>query len=361
MSDKPDRPAEPNGKTDSPYRDGGEAYRAVHNVSRVQTALPSDHCDAPRARAPRSGGPLTRTADRIVGHGSRLRQALTQATDGRTYRRFMRDLLMRGRSMQVDEFGFDPVAAEAMRPVFEFLYHNYWRVETRGLANVPDRGRTMIVCNHGGILPLDAAMLMYALRFEHPAHRPSRPLIDDPTYYLPYVGVAVGRAGGVRASPENARRLLQREELVIAFPEGTLGSAKTYKNRYKLQRFGRGGFVKLALRTRTPIIPAAVVGAEDVHPILKTMSWPKKALGFPFFPVTPLFPWLGPLGLLPLPSKWYILFGTPFEPSRDHAVEDAEDSVLVNRISEQIRGAVQKLLDEGLNLRQQQQVNRREA
>jgi 1-acyl-sn-glycerol-3-phosphate acyltransferase len=161
----------------------------------------------------------------------------------------------------------------------------------------------------------------------------------------------MNRIGGVRADPENAARLLLNDELVAVFPEGEKGMGKLWKDRYRLQRFGRGGFVKLALRTAAPIIPVAVVGAEEAAPMLGKVTWFAKNIGIPWIPVTPTFPWLGPAGLLPLPSKWYVAFGEPIDLGRSHTPAAAEDRLLVNRLADQIRTRIQTMIDELLGRR----------
>jgi 1-acyl-sn-glycerol-3-phosphate acyltransferase len=163
--------------------------------------------------------------------------------------------------------------------------------------------------------------------------------------------VFLNRIGCVRACQENAERLLQQDRVVAVFPEGIQGIGKLYQNRYQLQRFGRGGFIKLALKNRTPIIPTAVVGAEEIHPMLTKVTWLAKYLGIPFVPVTPTFPWLGPLGLVPLPSKWIIRFGEPIDLSADHEPEAHQDRLLVSRLTEQVRSRIQGMVDEILAAR----------
>ncbi|HWO25078.1 MAG TPA: lysophospholipid acyltransferase family protein, partial [Kofleriaceae bacterium] len=241
-----------------------------------------------------------------------------------------RSLAMWGRSDVVDDFGRDPRAGARWEWLFEFLYSKWFRVEALGLANIPDKGRALLVANHAGTLPYDSAMVMHAVRRDHPARRDVRPLVEDTVFHLPFLGPVMNRIGGVRADPENAERLLQKDELVAVFPEGEKGMGKLWRDRYRLQRFGRGGFVKLALRTNAPIIPVAVVGAEEAAPMLGKVTWFAKNIGIPWIPVTPTFPWLGPAGLLPLPSKWFVQFGAPIDLGRAHGPAAAEDRLLVN-------------------------------
>lgn len=248
----------------------------------------------------------------------------------------------------VDDFGRDKALEERFRPAMEFLYRRYFRVQTRGIENVPARGRALLVANHSGALPWDAAMLKAAIAFDHPARRDVRPLLEDFVFHLPFLGVFVNRLGFVRACQENGERLLADNELVAVFPEGMKGLGKLYRHRYELQRFGRGGFVKLALRTGTPIVPVAIVGAEETHPTLAKLSLPLPAL--PYLPVTPTFPLMGPLGLLPLPARWRVVFGEPIDLGR-HGPAAADDRVLVNRIAEQVRATIQGMVDRALEER----------
>lgn len=248
----------------------------------------------------------------------------------------------------VDDFGRDAALEARLRPAMEFLYRRYFRVQTRGLEHVPERGRALLVCNHAGALPYDAAMVKAAVTFDHPARRDVRPLLEDFVFHMPYLGVLVNRLGFVRACQENGERLLAQNELVAVFPEGVKGLGKLYRHRYELQRFGRGGFVKLCLRTGTPIIPVAIVGAEETHPTLAKLSLPLHAM--PYLPVTPTFPLLGPLGLVPLPARWWIVFGEPIDLGR-HGPTAADDRILVNRISEQVRATIQGMVDRVLEER----------
>jgi 1-acyl-sn-glycerol-3-phosphate acyltransferase len=252
-------------------------------------------------------------------------------------------------SERVDEFGLDLEFEKMVEPLFVFLYRQWWRVDERNIDKVPAAGPALLVANHGGaIFPYDAAMLKVALRLEHPKARELRPLVDDFVFHAPFLASLMTRVGGVRACPENAERLLRRGELLGVFPEGVRGMKKRFGERYRLQRFGRGGFVTLALRTGAPIVPVAIVGAEEIHPLLGTWQWPAKLLGLPYFPLTPTFPWLGLLGLLPLPSKWLISFGDPIRLAGRYSAQDASDPVLADAITEEVRETIQTMLDETL-------------
>jgi 1-acyl-sn-glycerol-3-phosphate acyltransferase len=255
---------------------------------------------------------------------------------------------MRNRSEEVDEFGLDPKYEARYKPFFDFLYKHYFRVDTKGTENIPDQGRCLVVSNHsGGALPYDGIMLRTTVRREHPKKRELRWLAEDFIYYLPFVGAVMNRLGAVRACQENAERLLNHEQLVAVFPEGAKGTGKLYRERYKLQRFGRGGFIRLSLRTRTPLIPCAIIGAEEANPMLYRVEYMTKALGIPYLPITPTFPALGPLGLLPAPTKWKIRFGEPIR-FDEYGPEAADDEILVGRLSERVRGIVQGLIDKAL-------------
>jgi 1-acyl-sn-glycerol-3-phosphate acyltransferase len=258
---------------------------------------------------------------------------------------------MRERSGEVDDFGFDPETVRSARPLLDFLRRRWWRVEVLGLEHVPDDRAVLFVANHSGLLPWDGLLLSDTIAAEHGEVRRPRFLIADWLITLPFVQPALARLGGVRACRENAERLLEAGLSVIAFPEGVKGAAKTFRDRYRLQRFGRGGAVRLALAAGVPIVPVAIVGAEEAHPILFKVETPARALGLPFLPVTPTFPWLGPFGALPLPAKWVISFGEPLAEAKRGA-EAASEDLLVARLTEELRGEVQRLVKEALRVRQ---------
>jgi 1-acyl-sn-glycerol-3-phosphate acyltransferase len=257
---------------------------------------------------------------------------------------------LRNRAEEVDEFGYDPVYEVKLLPIFDFLYDKYFRVEVHGIDNIPRDGRCLLVANHSGTLPLDGMMLRLAVRREHPAHREVRWLAEDVIFHFPFLGSFTNRMGAVRACQENAERLLEHEALVAVFPEGLKGIGKLFRDRYRLQRFGRGGFVKLGLRTSTPVVPVAIVGGEETNPMLTRVEYLTRALGIPYVPVTPTFPLLGPLGLLPAPTKWKIYFGEPIALD-GYGPESVEDEILVGRLTEQIRAEIQQKLDTAVRAR----------
>ncbi len=245
---------------------------------------------------------------------------------------------------RTDEFGLDTEIETSCRPIFEAIYTRWFRVEARGLEHIPRNGPALLVCNHGGALPWDALMVKTAAQRSQ-AGRRVRPLIEDFIFHFPFMGPFLNRCGAVRACQDNARRLLDQGALLAVFPEGLLGLGKPYRHRYHLLRFGRGGFVKLALRSGVPIVPVSIVGSEDAHPILANLSFLAIHLGLPYLPITPTFPLLGPLGLLPLPAKWIIELGEPIDLS-DYGPEAATDRVLVRRLSDEVRSRIQSRVNE---------------
>ncbi len=254
-------------------------------------------------------------------------------------------LLTSRRDRVIDDFGFDQKFLEPLEPLAKWFHDNYFRVESQGLEHVPATGRALLVANHSGTLPYDGAMVVAAVRFQHQAQRRVRVLVEDFIYHLPFIGMFMSRVGAVRACQENALRLLENDEVTLVFPEGVKGIGKLYSKRYKLQRFGRGGAVKLAASARAPMVPVAIVGAEESMPLLSKVSWLAKPLGLPYIPVTPTLPWLGPLGLIPFPTKWTIDFGPPIDVTSYAPDELLRDRVALNRVNEELRAAVQSLID----------------
>jgi 1-acyl-sn-glycerol-3-phosphate acyltransferase len=245
---------------------------------------------------------------------------------------------------EVDEFGYDAeltdtVLLELLRP----LYHRWFRAEALELKQVPRDGGALIVANHAGTLPVDALMLQVALHDE--AGRALRLLGADLVYQLPMLSHLARKTGHTLACPEDADRLLRQGELVGVFPEGFKGVGKPFSERYKLQRFGRGGFVAAAIRAGVPIVPTAIVGSEEIYPKIGDLPALARLLGLPYLPITPFFPLLGPLGLVPLPSKWLIEFGEPIR-TDDYDPAAADDPMLVFNLTDQIREVIQQLLDQ---------------
>jgi 1-acyl-sn-glycerol-3-phosphate acyltransferase len=245
---------------------------------------------------------------------------------------------------EVDDFGFDPELTERVfLPVVRALYRHYFRAEWLGLENVPSRGSALLVANHAGTVPLDAVVMKFGILGEHSAHRHVRLLAADLAFRMPVVGPMARKLGSTLACDEDARRLLRSGELVGVFPEGYKGVGKGWKNRYRLQRFGRGGFVEIALREQAPIVPVAIVGSEEVYPMIADARPLARLAGFPYFPITPFFPWLGPLGAIPLPSKWLVEFGEPIE-TEPFGPDAWQDPMLLFELTDRIRDIVQQML-----------------
>ena len=252
---------------------------------------------------------------------------------------------------ETDEWGLDPEFVDLVKPIFGFLYKYYFRVETTGLHNLPGEGCGLLVANHSGQIPLDATMIGYAVMTDHPSNRMPRALYANWFTRLPFFSSVLVKLGQALANEENGIRLLEQGELVQVFPEGIKGISKLYKDRYKLARFGRGGFVRMALKTGAPIIPISVVGAEETYITLRQARFITNLIGFPFFPISLRWPWLGPLGLVPLPTKWYLDFGSPIRLD-DYPSGSAEDLMLISQLSNQVRNQIQKMIYDRLATRQ---------
>jgi 1-acyl-sn-glycerol-3-phosphate acyltransferase len=244
----------------------------------------------------------------------------------------------------VDDFGFDQDFTEnAYLPLLRPLYKSWFRVEVRGIENIPSVGGALIVANHSGTIALDSLMTQVAVHDEHPAHRFLRMLGADLVFRTPVVGAVARKSGATLAANPDAERLLASGELAGVWPEGFKGVGKPFSERYKLQRFGRGGFVAAALRTKAPIVPCSIVGAEEIYPILGNLKTVARLIGAPYIPVTPTFPLLGPLGLIPLPSKWIIEFGAPVE-TAVLGPQAADDPMVVFDLTDRVRETIQQTL-----------------
>lgn len=251
---------------------------------------------------------------------------------------------------ETDEWGMDQEFIDAIRPLFDFMYNRYWRVSMTGLENISDDGRALLVSNHSGQLPFDGAMIGIGILQSHPASRMMRALYANWFPTLPFVSDILTKTGQVMANDENAERLLTQDHLVAVFPEGYKGVGKLYKDRYHLARFGRGGFVRVALKTKAPLIPVAVVGAEETYISLHKSQTMAKLIGFPYFPISPTWPWLGPLGLIPLPTKWYIDIGEPIR--TDEFPEGSENNLmLISQLTDRVRDTVQNMINDRLRQR----------
>jgi 1-acyl-sn-glycerol-3-phosphate acyltransferase len=345
------KPSAPAKKKPRPTRPAGQADAPADQ------AVPPDAGQTPGPTAStRPTGPTGPTPDDVrqhpttgipVGDWLAAAQGAAQEIFGADWERRLAELLafVRRRlegDYEVDDYGFDRELTErffmaALRPIAE----KWFRLEVRGLENIPAEGGALVVSNHSGTVPVDGLMTMLTVH-DH-AGRFLRPLGADLVFKLPLVSSLARKGGATLACTEDAERMLSGGELVGVWPEGFKGIGKPFSERYKLQRFGRGGFVSAALRTGVPIIPLSVVGAEEIYPLVGNVPSLARLLGVPYIPITPFFPWLGPLGMVPLPSKWILEFG---EPIRTDAYEpgEAEDPMLVFNVTDQVRETIQHTL-----------------
>ena len=281
---------------------------------------------------------MSRALERRPSWGRRLAERLVPNHVRGKMNRIRADLGELG----VDPFGFDPEVTKFAATPLEKLYRNYFRVLTDGLQNVPE-GRCLLISNHSGQLPFDAMMIGTALILDRDPPRMVRSMVEKWIPRLPYVSVFMARVGQIVGTPDNCRRLLSRGEAILVFPEGARGISKTFDKRYQLERFGHG-FMRLALETNTPIVPIAVVGAEEQAPALYNIKSIARLLNMPAFPVTPTFPLLGPAGLLPLPTRYRIYFGEPLTFDGD----GDEDDEIIEGFVQQVRAAIDGLIARGL-------------
>jgi 1-acyl-sn-glycerol-3-phosphate acyltransferase len=235
-----------------------------------------------------------------------------------------------------DAYGMSPFWMRRVLMPFALLYRYYFRVEVAGIENLPE-GRVIVIANHAGQLPFDAAMLGLALLMEAKPPRIARGMGEYWIPQLPWVSVVAARTGTLVGTPQNCIHMLENGECVLAFPEGVRGMNKLFSQRYQLQRFGTG-FMRLALETDTPIVPVAIVGSEEQHPSFANLEGVARMFGAPALPITPTFPWLGPLGLLPLPVKYHIYFGEPLRFDGEASDEDANIDAKVDEVKAKIAG-----------------------
>ncbi|MER6913251.1 lysophospholipid acyltransferase family protein [Streptomyces sp. NPDC000594] len=320
--------------TGSAAEDGGDASSSVSSSSASRSGDPSGSPAASAAsaasaeeggRRPRGGGDGGGLDRRIADGLAFLRRRITG-------------------EYEVDEFGYDEeLTDQVLMTVLRPLYEKYFRVEVKGIENIPSRGGALVVANHSGTVPLDGLMMQVAVHDRHPAGRHLRLLAADLVFVLPVVNELARKAGHTLACAEDAERLLRRGEVVGVMPEGFKGIGKPFGDRYRLQRFGRGGFVSTALRAGVPIVPCSIVGAEEIYPMIGNAKTLARLLGLPYFPITPTFPWLGAAGALPLPTKWTIQFGEPIE-TEGYPAEAAEDPMLMFNLTDQVREQIQHTL-----------------
>lgn len=264
--------------------------------------------------------------------------------------RWLDRIMVRDLGFGYDLFGFEKETAALAYVVFRWIYKYWFRVESEGHHNIPRVGRCIIAGNHGGLLPWDASMACVdTIARLHPP-RMLRAIVDTFVADIPFVNVFFARIGQVIGARTNFRELLRNEELVIVFPEGTPAIGKSVRERYRLRPFNVG-FIELSLAYQTPIVPVAFVGPDDQAPILFRFDAVAKLFGLPFLPVTPTFPALGLLGLLPYPVKYRIRYGEPFHFYRDHPREAARNPRIVEELAETVRTRVQEMVREGVEKR----------
>jgi 1-acyl-sn-glycerol-3-phosphate acyltransferase len=337
----PPEPVRAEERTDERSRKADPHARLAEVEQRIERAL--DGAEARLAAVAARAG---------VGQGSAdLREAATRLVPAlRDKLGSLKDLaLVFEPPARLDRHGMDQRLVERAEPIVELLYASWWRTSVRGIERVPSTGPALVVANHAGLVPWDALVLRHALRRDHPAHRELRPLLDDREADAPFIGPIAIRLGAVRAGPEPAERLLRDGTLVGVFPEGSAGARKPWRDRYRIQHFGRGGFVKLALRTGAPIVPCAIVGSEEASPGISRTGWLAEQLGIPLLSANPLFR-LAPAAVFPLPSRWTLRFGEPIEVGPASAAA-AEDAAMVRTLTERVRATLQAMLDEDVAAR----------
>ena len=247
---------------------------------------------------------------------------------------------------EVDDWGRSERVFQLAEPALNFYYRYWFRVEVEGVENVPSDGGALLVSNHAGALPPDAPMIAKAIKEEHDRPRPVHLTMEHFFKGYPLFSMLLPKVGGVPAHPANAHRLLYDEgALVQVMPEGRKATEKLYRDRYRLRRFGRGGFVEAAMRAEAQLVPTCVVGAEEAMPVFGQVDFLRRLTGLIYFPITPTFPWLGPLGMLGyLPAKFKIRFLEPIDTVELGGREAAEDKALVQTLAQEIRARIQENL-----------------
>ncbi len=341
----PDDPTTP--KASRPPRSafaGARSNRPLHVVS------DSEAKSAQTSPAPSRGG-LPVDVDTLVGMlvgALRVTGSMAGLDGADLERRIAQALAFVRRRLtgdyEIDEFGFDQdFTDEVWHPLLRPVYRTWFRVEVRGIEHIPLEGGALVVANHSGTVALDALIAQLAIHDETPTHRHSRSLGADLVFQAPVIGNLARKSGATVAANADAERLLRAGHLTLVCPEGFKGVGKPFSERYRLQRFGRGGFVSSAIAAGVPIIPCSIVGAEEIYPLIGNAKGLARMFGFPYFPLTPTFPWLGPLGAIPLPSKWLIEFGAPI-PTDGLDPTAAEDPSLVFDMTDQVRETIQQTL-----------------
>jgi 1-acyl-sn-glycerol-3-phosphate acyltransferase len=268
------------------------------------------------------------------------------------------DEIQRAKDFAVEDtgYGFDPFGAERESALLSYVVmrvlHKHWfRVQSHGLENIPLEGAALVVPNHSGVIAIDAAMLATDVFMNLERPRVVRAVVDYFTSLLPFVNVFFTRSGQLVGHSKNFEDLLRHDHLVGVFPEGARGVGKRFRQRYKLRRFNVG-FVELSLIHKVPIIPTAIIGAEEQAPMFANIASLARLFHLPFFPITPFFPWLGPIGLIPLPSKYHISYGEAFRFYEEYPPETVSDSQTIRMLADKVQLRVQEMIEAGLQQRQ---------
>lgn len=250
-----------------------------------------------------------------------------------------------------DVFGWEWETGVAAFALGKLFHKHYFRVESHGHENVPKEGGAILAANHSGVLPTDATMVVVDLILKGDPPRVTRGVVDRGMISLPFFNTFAHRIGMITGNKRDFEVLLEQEDLVIVFPEGVKGIGKTYDRKYKLVRFNVG-FLEIALNYKVPIIPTAIIGAEEQQPMLYNLKGLAKTLGLPYLPITPTFPLLGPLGILPLPTKYHIYYGEPMNLHEEFPPEATNDPDLIRDLADRVQDKVQEMINEGLEKRQ---------
>ncbi len=249
-----------------------------------------------------------------------------------------------------DIFGFEKESTLLAYIVMKYIYEKYFRVESFGIENIPSESRAMLVCNHSGILPIDGAMIAADIIRKTDPPRLVRAVVDRFFMQFPFIGMMLRKMGQINGMKRDFEELLNRDELTLVFPEGTRGNGKHFSQRYRLQRFNVG-FMEIALQTSSPIVPTCVIGSEEQAPMVMNIKPLARALGFPFFPVTPMFPHFGPLGMIPLPVKYKVYYGEPLHYYKDYPPEIVNDPNKIRELVEDAKSRIQQMIDNALEER----------
>ncbi|MFZ0140123.1 MAG: 1-acyl-sn-glycerol-3-phosphate acyltransferase [Aeromicrobium sp.] len=326
-----------------PSKPGGPRLRAVTDEDAAAAAAAAAEEAARKTRTAGSGAmPAGIPLDEIVVAVAQAAQRVLGSDWEGRLAAFVAALRKRlSGDFAVDEFGFDPQITEILTEAVEPLAEKWFRLEVRGIENIPAEGGALLVANHSGTVPIDGIITGYAVKKY--SGRNLRPLGADLVFALPFVGQMARKVGATLACTADAERLLTTGELAGVWPEGFKGIGKPFAERYKLQRFGRGGFVSSAMRAQVPIVPVSIVGAEEIYPLVGNVPSLARLLGIPYLPITPFFPLLGPLGMIPLPSKWIIEFGEPIRTDA-YEPEAADDPMLLFNVTDQVRETIQQTL-----------------